>query len=223
MCESNYEKRRYLAAVIVDFLVFLLMTIGISFSLLGVKFMGDYPRISTLPILYTFTGLSNVFIGLVALASGIARLIKKDRALPKALFVIKLIALADITLTFVITAAYLAPITGPTWWRLYINSHLFNHLLTPVTAIVSFILLEKYVKTDWKLCFYTFVPIVLYAILYIVNVFTHLTVEGAVDPNYDLYKFFRLGLGVAIVIGVVVAIAAFGLTLLYRLINSKRK
>ena len=140
------KKSNLLALVVLDITTFVLMVLGITFSIFDVRFMGDFPRLSSLPIWMTFTGLSNVFIGLICLTCAIYRLVKKEVVLPKILFLIKIIALADITITFLTTALYLAPSIGTIWWRLYINNNIFNHFLTPLVAIVTFILFEGYVE-----------------------------------------------------------------------------
>ena len=124
ICMEN--KNRFIAINVLDLLTFVLMTIGISFSIFDIRFMGDFPRLSSLPIWMTFTGLSNIFIGLTCLACAFYRLVKKEMALPKILFIIKIIALADISITFLTTALYLAPSIGAIWWRLYINNTLSN-------------------------------------------------------------------------------------------------
>ena len=217
------DKKRFLAIVILDFVTFLSMIIGITFSIFDVRFMANYPRLSSLPILMTFTGLSNVFIGLVCITCAIYRLVKKETKLNKILFIIKLIALADITITFVITATYLSFSLGDSWWRLYINNNIFNHFLTPVLAIIAFILLEEYVDTDWRYCFYSFVPIILYSIFYLINVYTHLTPEGKTDVAYDIYGFCRFGPFVLILFLLGFLATSFGITSLYRLINKQKR
>ena len=171
------NRKRYITIIILDLLVFILMALGISFSMFDIRFMGDFPRLSSLPIWMTFTGLSNIFIGLVCLGCSIYRLVKKEMVLPKILFIIKIIALADITITFLTTALYLAPSIGAIWWRLYINNNIFNHFLTPLVAIVTFILFEGYVETSWKECFYSLIPLAMFVVLYTINVYTHLTPE----------------------------------------------
>ena len=217
------NRKRFIANIVLDLLVFILMALGISFSMLDIRFMGDFPRLSSLPIWMTFTGLSNIFIGLVCLGCAIYRLVKKEMVLPKILFIIKIIALADITITFLTTALYLAPSIGSIWWRLYINNNIFNHFLTPLVAIVTFILLEEYVETDWKDCFFSLVPLAMYGIFYIINVYTHLTPEGETSLTYDIYGFCRFGVFVLILFIIAFAAVSFGLTLFYRVINKKTK
>ena len=220
ICMKN--KKKFIAIIVLDLLAFVLMVLGITFSAFDIRFMGDYPRLSSLPILMTFTGLSNLFIGLVCLGCALYRLIRKEMTLPKILFLIKIIALADITITFLTTALYLAPSIGPIWWRLYINNNIFNHFLTPLVAIITFIIFEEYVETNWKDCFYSLIPLALYGFFYIINVYTHLTPEGETSLTYDIYGFCRFGVFFLILFLIGFAAISFGLTYVYRLINKKR-
>ena len=217
------EKRRFLALIILEFITFTLMVIGITFSIVDIRFMGDYPRLSGLPIYMTFTGLSNIFIGCVCLACAIYRLVKKEKILPKYLFLIKIIALADISITFITTAAYLAPSLGTSWWRLYINNNIFNHFLTPLVAIVTFIVLEDYVEINKNYCYFAIVPILLYGCLYVPNVYSHLKPDGSTDLNYDIYGFARFGPGILVLFSLVFIAVAIGLTMIYRLINYQKR
>ena len=217
------EKKRYVTLIIFEFITFVSMILGITFSIFDVRFMANYPRLSSLPILMTFTGLSNVFIGLVCLCCAIYRITKKESKLPRVLFLLKIIALADITITFVITALYLSPHLGASWWRLYINNNIFNHFITPLLAVIPFILLEEYVDLNWRYCFYSMVPLSMYAVFYVINVYTHLTPEGKTDLAYDIYGFCRFGIFVLILFLLAFLATSFGLTFLYRLINKKKR
>lgn len=217
------EKSRFLAINTLDILTFIFMILGITFSMFDVRFMIDLPRLSTLPILMTFTGLSNVFIGVVCLVCALYRIINKEMVLPKVLFLLKIIALAEITITFVITASYLSPSLGSSWWRLYINNNLFNHLLTPLLAIITFIILERRVEIKFQECFYSVIPIAAYAVMYVINVYTHLTPEGKTDLAYDIYGFARFGVFFLILFLIGFFAISFGLTLLYRYQNQQKK
>ena len=217
------QKKRFWLLNILDITTLVLMVLGITFSIFDIRFMANYGRLSSLPILMTFTGLSNVFIGLICLACALFRIIRKERTLPKVLFLLKIIALADITITFVITATYLAPSLGSSWWRLYINNNIFNHLLTPLLAIVTFILLEEYVEINWRYCFFSFVPLMLYGVMYLINVYTHLTPEGKTSLDYDIYGFCRFGVGVLILFLIGFLLISFGLTYLYYYQNKQKR
>ena len=217
------EKKRCVSLIILELLTFVSAVLGITFSMCDVRFMGDYPRLSSLPILMTFTGLSNAFIGLVCLGCAIYRLIKRENKLPKVLFLLKIIALADITITFVVTATYLAPSLGSSWWRLYINNNIFNHFITPLLAITTFILLEEYVELDWRYCFYSLVPLSMYALMYVINVYSHLTPEGKTSLAYDIYGFCRFGVFFLIIFLIGFLVISFGLTCVYRLLNKQKR
>ena len=217
------EKKRYVSLIILELLTFVSAVLGITFSMCDVRFMGDYPRLSSLPILMTFTGLSNAFIGLVCLVCAIYRLAKRENKLQKVLFLLKIIALADITITFVVTATYLAPSLGSSWWRLYINNNIFNHFLTPLLAITTFILLEEYVELDWRYCFYSLVPLSMYALMYVINVYSHLTPEGKTSLAYDIYGFCRFGVFFLIIFLIGFLVISFGLTCVYRLLNKQKR
>lgn len=217
------EKKRYVSLIILELLTFISAVLGITFSMCDVRFMGDYPRLSSLPILMTFTGLSNAFIGLVCLVCAIYRLAKRENKLPKVLFLLKIIALADITITFVVTATYLSISLGSSWWRLYINNNIFNHFLTPLLAIVPFIFLEEYVELDWRYCFYSVVPLSLYAIFYVINVYTHLTPEGKTSLTYDIYGFCRFGVFFLILFLIGFLAITFATTFLFRLHNKQKR
>ena len=216
------NKRSFIAIIVLDLLVFALMAIGISFTILDIRFMADLPRLSSQSIFMTFTGLSNVFIGLVCLGCALYRIIKKETALPAYLLLIKIIALADITITFVITATYLAPSIGSSWWRLYINNNIFNHFLTPLLAVIAFLTLERCREFSWKYCFLSLVPLLLYGVLYLTNVYTHLTPEGKTDLAYDIYGFCRFGIGFLVLFLIGFMAISFGLTLLYWFLNKQR-
>ena len=213
------ENKRYVTLIILEFVTFVSMVLGITFSIVDVRFMADYPRLSSLPIYMTFTGLSNIFIGLVCLGCAIYRLVTKQNKLHTALFVIKIIALADIAITFIVTATYLSISLGSNWWRLYINNNIFNHFLTPLLAIIPFIILEEYVEIPWKFCFFTFIPLILYGFFYVENVYTHLTPEGETSLTYDIYGFCRFGVPVLILFLIGFLAVSFGFTFLFRQLN----
>ncbi|MBO7573546.1 MAG: hypothetical protein J6T25_02030 [Bacilli bacterium] len=88
---------------------------------------------------------------------------------------------------------------------------------------MTFILLEKYVEIDWKYCFYSMVPISMYAVFYVINVYTHLTPEGKTSLTYDIYGFCRFGVLVLILFLLAFLATSFGLTFLYRLINKQKR
>ena len=155
--------------------------------------MVNLDRMTEAPFLSTFTGLSNILVGLVALICLFVRLRMKSRRLPRWLFVTKLVSVAEIMVTFLITAAYLAPSVGAQWWRLYVNASLFNHFLTPVLAIAGFLVWEEKGTLRYPCCFFTSIPMGAYATFYAFNCYTHVDASGQVDLRYDIYGLTRWG------------------------------
>ena len=217
------KNKKYIAVIVMDLLVFVCMSLGVSFSIFHVRFMGDYPGLVSLPLLMTFTGLSNVFVGLVCLVCALYRLINKNYSIPMVLFIIKLIAVAEISITFIITATYLSPSLGSIWWRLYLNNNFFNHLITPVLAIISFVVLEEKREIKFSYSFLGTIPVSLYGAMYTINVYTHLDANGNTDLAYDIYGLMRFGTGVFVLFVIGFFTFSFLVTAFYRFIKNKKK
>lgn len=214
------KQKRVSAIAILELITFAFMLFALIAIFTDFRFMVDLPRLATIPYLTTFTGLSNLLIGIVSLVCALVRIIYKVDRLPKWLFVVKIIFLSQITITFLITALYLSPNLRENWWQLYNNAGLFNHLITPLFAIITFLVLEPKVEVKWYKCFYSVIPIVLYAVIYITNVFTYLNPDGTTSLVYDIYGFFRYGWGVFVLFIILFFSLTFGLTILYRLLNT---
>ena len=220
------KNKKALTLIILELLTFVSMFFALISTFADFRFMADLPRLASIPFLLTYTGLSNLFIGLVCLICALYKIIRKVDKLPKWLFIIKVIFMSQITITFFITALYLAPQLGSDWWKLYNNAGLFNHLITPVLAFIGFLFFEPKGEMKWQHCFYSIVPIVLYAVIYVSNVFTHLNPDGTTSTTYDIYGFFRFGGGFFVLFLIGFFAIAFGISILYRLENiaiNKRK
>ena len=205
--------------VIFDFAVFISSAFALIAIFTDFRFMVDIPRLASIPYLLTYTGLSNLFIGLVCLLCVLYRIIYKVDKLPQWLFIVKVVFLSQITITFLITALYLSPNLGSDWWKLYNNAGLFNHFITPVLAIVGFLFFERKGEMKWFHCFFAIAPIVIYAIIYIINVYAHLNPDGSTSLTYDIYGFFRYGVWVFVLFLLFFYATAFGLSLLFKLEN----
>ena len=185
--------------------------------------MIDYGRLTETPFLFTFTGLSNLAIGVVALLCFITRLVRKEAKLPEPVFLIKMVFTALLCITFLVTAVYLAPSVGSEWWRLYINSSLFNHLLTPLLALCSFLFLEAKTSLPYRSCFLSMIPMGCYGIFYLIRAYTHVDASGHIDLYYDVYGLARWGLAGTIGFFLGFLALAFGLTSLLYLQNTHKK
>ena len=187
-------KRSWYLALLGDGVLLTSSVLGVTAVLSGWLFMSDFGRMTEAPFLVTFTGLSNLLIGIVALMCLIARLIREEAKLPSWLFVTRMVFVAMIMITFLVTALYLCPSVGPDWWKLYINGSLFNHLITPVWAVLAFLLFEPRSGLSYKCCFFTLVPMGIYGVFYLIRAYTHADPQGHIDLAYDIYGLARWGL-----------------------------
>ena len=112
---DNRSRRHYTALLIYDFVLFAFALIGVLSILLDFRFMADEARLATTPFYFTFTGLSNMLLGVTAFICCVYRLIAKSADLPKALYLLKLAANALIAITFLTTTCYLAPAAAGEW------------------------------------------------------------------------------------------------------------
>lgn len=142
-----------------------------------------------------FTTQSNVVSGIVAaiiVIFDILILLKKRNELPEWLKVVKMVTTTGVTLTFLVVVFYLGFVAisqGYSYFVLFRSTNLFFHFLTPVSAILSFLLFEGSNKIKYKYTFLNMIHMVGYTIFYSINVFTHLKEDGSVDRKYDWYYF----------------------------------
>ena len=142
-----------------------------------------------------FTTQSNIVNGIVAIIIvifDILVLLKKFNELPKWLRIIKMISTTGVTLTFLVVVFYLGFVAisqGYSYFIMFENTNLFFHFLTPVSAIISFILFEGSKDIVIKYTPLNMVHMVGYTIFYSINVFTHLNSDGTANRKYDWYYF----------------------------------
>lgn len=214
-------------SLILNSIIVALFIFGITTSLLNFDWMrlsGDLTPQST-NLFKFFTVDSNV---LLAVASAILLvyeamiLFNKRKNIPKWMYITKFIAVSATTLTLLTTVLYLSPLVGKDFWKLFLNNNLFFHLISPVLGIVSFIFFECEEKLEWKISFLSIIPMGIYSIYYIINVYTHLK-DGKVDPTYDFYYFASQGVFMSVVFVIVLLLITFGSSLLLCYLREKRR
>lgn len=153
-----------------------------------------------------FTVDSNVMCGIGAIISLIYLIINKNYHKWVVLF--KLAATVSLFLTFMVVLFYLVPMFG--FSTQYSDANAFMHLLTPLLAMVQFILIEP--KKDIKFLenIYGVIPMFVYGIFYITNVAIH---DGYGTFDYDWYYFGTYGLGIGIIIFIIILVITFGFAL----------
>ncbi len=142
-----------------------------------------------------FTTQSNVIAGITAsiiFVYEILIILKKKNMIPNWLRIVKMVTTTGVTLTLLVVVFYLGFVAiaeGYNYFIMFRNTNICFHLLTPISAILSFILFEGGSKINIKFTFLNLIHMISYTIFYTINVFTHLTQDGKVDRKYDWYYF----------------------------------
>ncbi|MBQ6404545.1 MAG: Pr6Pr family membrane protein [Bacilli bacterium] len=124
------------------------------------------------PLTFTyFTTLSNIFISLILLVFLIKDIISyksnKKIIYSDKLYIIKFLATISITLTFVVFLTILAPTMGGGIINAYLMNEagsLFVHFITPILAIIDFLLFNNEYKIETKYTIYSIIPPLIYVL-----------------------------------------------------------
>lgn len=191
-------KKHLKISLILNSVIVGLFIFGITTALLDWLWMGIDGKLTPESTNYLsfFTIDSNILLAvasLTLLVFEVLVLLNKRKGIPHWVIVFKYVSVITTSLTMVTTVFVLSPLVGAEFWKLFVNSNLFFHLISPILGIVSLVFFENEEKMNWKVSFLPLIPMGLYAIFYITNVYTHLD-NGKVDPNYDFYAFARFGI-----------------------------
>ena len=171
---------RKLASAAMNFLIVYFETIAVPMSWA----MGGI-------IMFTmYTELSNIFNGAVCLLVGLWQLgcIFTGRELPLWLKRLKFISTSCLAMTFLTVVIILAPMyeDGNGWYiMLCTSSMLYHHLLNPLAAIFSFVLLERTPRLPRSTVKWALLPTVLYG-----SIILWLNIQRVVDGPYPFMKVY---------------------------------
>jgi hypothetical protein len=149
-----------------------------------------------------FTTDSNILVGLASLVLLIEeRNVLKDKrkSINSSFYVFKFVTTVSVTITFLTVFLYLGPGSQGGIVSMLTNSNLFFHLIIPVLSIISFVCFERTNKINKKYVKYGLIPVVIYALFYLVNVLTHIE-NFKVSTKYDWYWFLQNGIWVVVLI-----------------------
>ncbi len=155
-------------------------------------------------VLKYFTIDSNIYLGIVSFVAALElyQVLKgKKEEVSSYVYLLKLSGTAAVTVTMLVTVFFLEPTMGRYfgWFALFANANLFLHLLNPLAAIMTWVCFEKNDRLTKKSILSAIVPTLLYVIYYVVEVLTHIE-NGVIQPGYDWYGFFVLGLKSVIIV-----------------------
>lgn len=123
-----------------------------------------------------FTVLSNLFVAIVAVLIviyNVKNIVKDEFNFPNWLIILKHVSTCAVAVTFTTVALLLAPsyaIVGKGYFTLFLGNHIYMHLLSPVLAIISYVVLERSHKIKFKKSLWALLPVALYEILYVIMV-----------------------------------------------------
>ena len=179
---------------------------------------------SKLEMFKFFTVDSNIFMGIIALITAYYefKIIKKDiKTMPKKIYLLKLMSTTAVGLTFIVVFTYLGPITEYGIKSMVMNSNLFFHLVTPVLSMITFMFFEKTDKLSSKDTFYGIIPMLLYAIYYVINIIINVE-NGKVSPIYDWYWFVQNGAWTIIVVLPIIILITYLISFILWKVNKEK-
>lgn len=165
-----------------------------------------------------FTVLSNMFVAFTAAMSipfAVDGIRQKNYHLPRWIVNLTFSSVTCITLTFLITVFLLAPRSGFELMMVR-GSFLFMHTLVPIISIVSFLFINTYHNVKFKTTFYALIPVVLYAVTYLISVIAIGEENGGWRDHYHFQEIMPWYL-----IFVIMMLFTFGVATLVRLIHNR--
>ncbi len=165
-----------------------------------------------------FTVQSNILMAIGCVVSLFYLIFKKDKY-PLWVIALKISGLISVTITFMTTMLYLAPLMG--LLAVLKGANLFFHLIVPLIAIAHYCLLEPKIKYPaWFLVFGAS-PVTIYGIAYLINVVVHNDFGNAKGADWYMFGAKGIGPGIGVLLGLIAI--AIGLSMLFRLIHQKTK
>ena len=177
-----------------------------------------------LTMLKYYTVDSNILMGICSIIVIIFELLylnNKIKDLPKIVYLIKLIGVVGVSLTFLVVVFFLLP-TTKNFALMFSNANLFMHALTPIVSIISFILFERNNLLKIKDSFIGISSMIIYCIFYSINVLTHAN-NGIVSNEYDFYGFLFGNVINAVFVIPIIILFTFGISTLLIVLNKDFK
>ena len=205
------KDRRSIFSVILNILIVVFAAVG-TVIMLSNQSDGAGLASSGITNLKYFTVLSNEFCGITAALWLVFFLLGK-----KVPPVLKLTAASAVALTFLIIAAFLAPMYPEL--DLYENANLWFHLILPLTAVLEFIILRTDEKIPFRYTVISALPALIYGIGYLANIL--LNGKGEYPDTNDWYGFLNWGYPVGIAIFAAIVLMDFAMAVLMRAVNNR--
>ena len=198
------KKKTLITSIAINSVIIFLVILGMIFSFTRFYFMGESGKLTPDDSnLFTFfTVDSNLLLALFSvplLIYEILIVLKKREDIPTFAYILKIVGTVGTSLTLFTVLFYLCPLLGSQFWKLFMNTNLFFHLIVPVLGIVSFIFFEYQKEIDFRFTFVGIIPMLIYGTYYTINALSHME-GGSIDSKYDVYGFTAKGLGVTFIV-----------------------
>lgn len=165
------SRNRYFIVINLLIFVFALIAVPVSLTVGSRSSRLDHLTMPHWQHIVTFTLLSNIFLSITALVTAIIKMRRQNT--PPSLDTWYLTAATAGMITFLTVILFLAPMramNGKDYFDLLLEPMFFLHFLNPVLAAISFMFLLKDHKTTLKSRLIAMLPILIYAIPYILFV-----------------------------------------------------
>ena len=169
-----------------------------------------------------YTQDSNIFLGIAALIYVIAvcrAICSRTYAVPGWVQKLKYFAVCCVAVTLFVVVFILAPMAsslGGLRWIMLTGCMLYQHLLSPVTAIILFLLFEKQPVLPFRMTLMALIPTLIYAaVLYPLNI------ADIVDGTYPFLQVRGMSIGMSVLWFFILLVLAYVLAFMIWLLNRK--
>lgn len=168
-----------------------------------------------------YTTISNVFAGISCFLLVLYQIInyKNSKEIPYFVIIFKYISACMLSVTFLVVLFVLIPASGDIneMIRLLFSPKLlFHHTLCPILCIISFVFFENEYKIEKKYIFYSLIPTLLYAIIFI-----FLNAFNIVSGPYFFLKVNNQPIYMSIIWFVAIMSGAYGISTLLWFLNKR--
>ena len=169
---------------------------------------------------HMFTVLSNILMAVAAamcIPFAVDGMRYRNYHLPRWYVNLMYMGTTGVAITFLIALTVLAPAAGFYRVMLFSNNILF-HLTCPILSILLFFFINSDHRIKWQSTFIAIIPVVLYALVYVLMVFIIGEEAGGWRDHYQIYRIAEyLPLPVILLI---LCLISFGIATVLRLVHN---
>ena len=169
---------------------------------------------------HMFTVLSNILMAVAAamcIPFAVDGMRYRNYHLPRWYVNLMYMGTTGVAITFLIALTVLAPAAGFYRVMLFSNNILF-HLTCPILSILLFFFINSDHRIKWQSTFIAIIPVVLYALIYVLMVFVIGEEAGGWRDHYQIYRIAEyLPLPVILLI---LCLISFGIATVLRLVHN---